>query len=97
MNEIKLVLIGLIVLVFSAILLWIFEAPEIVEDKEVEVATALGIGLLILVLDKRSERGLHEKIHRQHDIIDNMNKMIYEQHELIMDISNRHKEKSIKE
>jgi hypothetical protein len=97
MNEIKLVLIGLIVLVFSAILLWIFEAPEIVEDKEVEVATALGIGLLILVLDKRSERGLHEKIHRQHDIIDKMNKMIYEQHELIMDISNRHKEKSIKE
>jgi hypothetical protein len=86
------------VLVFSAILLWIFEAPEIVEDKEVEVATALGIGLLILVLDKRSERGLHEKIHRQHDIIiDKMNKMIYEQHELIMDISNRHKEKSMKE
>jgi hypothetical protein len=97
MNEIKLVLIGLIVLVFSAILLWIFEAPEIVEDKEVEVATALGIGLLILVLDKRSERGLHEKIHRQHDIIDKMNKMIHEQHELIMDISNKHKEKSIKE
>jgi hypothetical protein len=42
MYEIELVLIGLIVLVFSAILLWIFEAPEIIEDKEVEVATALG-------------------------------------------------------
>jgi hypothetical protein len=53
--------------------------------------------LLILVLDKRSERGLHEKIHQQHDIIDKMNKMIHEQHELIMDISNKHKEKSIKE
>ena len=97
MNEIELVLIGLIVLVFSAILLWIFEAPEIIEDKEVGVATALGIGLLILVLDERSERGLHEKIHQQHDIIDKMNKMIHEQHELIMDISNKHKEKSIKE
>jgi hypothetical protein len=97
MNEIKLVLIGLIVLVFSVIPLWIFEAPEIIEDKEVEVATALGIGLLILFLDKRSDRGLHEKIHRQHDIIDKMNKMIHEQHELIMDNSNKQKEKSVEE
>ena len=97
MNEIKLVLIGLIVLVFSVIPLWIFEAPEIIEDKEVEVATALGIGLLILFLDKRSDRGLHEKIHRQHDIMDKMNKMIHEQHELIMNISNKQKEKSVEE
>jgi hypothetical protein len=46
MNEIRLVLLGLLVLVISVILLWIFEAPEIIEDKELEVATALGIGLL---------------------------------------------------
>jgi hypothetical protein len=97
MNEIKLVLLGLVVLVFCGILLWLFEAPEIIEDKEVEIATALGIGLLILVLDKRADRGLHEKIHRQHDIIDKMNKMIHEQHELIMDISNKQKEKSVEE
>ena len=89
MNEIKIIFLGLIAIVFSVILLWFFEAPEIIEDKEIEVATALGIGLLILVLDKRSERSLHEKIHRQHDIIDKMNKMIHEQHEIIMDISNK--------
>ena len=59
------------------------------------MATALGIGLLILVLDKRSERGLHEKIHRQHDVINKMNMMIHEQHELITDISNKQKKKSI--
>jgi hypothetical protein len=92
MNEIKIVLLGFIALVFSVVLLWIFEAPEIIEDKEVEIASALGIGLLILVLDKRSERGLHEKIHRQHDIIDKMNKMIHEQHGLIISISNERKE-----
>ena len=63
MNEIKLVLIGFMALVFSVILLWIFEAPEIIEDKKVEIAAALGIGLLILVIDKRSECGLNEKIH----------------------------------
>jgi hypothetical protein len=49
------------------LLLQVFEASEIIEDKEVEIATALGTGLLILVLDKC---GFHEKIHRQHDIID---------------------------
>jgi hypothetical protein len=52
---------------------------------------------LILFLDKRSDRSLHEKIHRQHGIIDKMNKMIHEQHELIMDISNKQKEKSVEE
>ena len=97
MNEIRLVLIGFIGLVFSVILLWIFEAPEIIEDKEVEIAAALGIGLLILVIDKRSERGLNEKIHRQHDIIVKMNKMIHEQHEFIIEIRNKHREKGIEE
>jgi hypothetical protein len=94
MNEIEIVLLGLIALVISVLLLWVFEAPEIIEDKEIEIATALGIGLLILVLDKRSERGLHEKIHRQYDIIDEMNKMI---HELILNIGNKRNENSIEE
>jgi hypothetical protein len=94
MNEIEIVLLGLIALVISILLLWVFRAPEIIEDKEIEIATALGIGLLILVLDKRSERGLHEKIHRQYDIIDKMNKMI---HELILDIGNKRNENSIEE
>src|SRR5918993_1521368 len=97
MNEIKLVLIGFMALVFCVILLWIFEAPEIIEDKKVEIAAALGIGLLILLIDKRSERGLNEKIHRQHDIIVKMNKMIHEQHELIMDISNKRNKNGIEE
>jgi hypothetical protein len=88
MNEIKLVFLGLAALVTSVIVLWFFEAPVIIEDKEIEIATALGIGLLILVLEKRSERSLHERIHQQHDIIDKMHKMIYEQHELIKNISN---------
>jgi hypothetical protein len=71
------------------VLLWVFEAPEIILDKEVEIASALGIGLLILVLDKRSERDLHEKIH---DIINKMNKLIHEQHKFIMDLGNKRKE-----
>ena len=88
MNEINLVFLGLIALVASVILLWVLEVPEIIEDKEIEIITALGIGLLILILGKRSDRNLHEKIHQQHEIIDKMHKMIYEQHELIRKISN---------
>ena len=88
MNEINLVFLGLIALVASVILLWVLEVPEIIEDKEIEIITALGIGLLILILGKRSDRNLHENIHQQHEIIDKMHKMIYEQHELIRKISN---------
>ena len=67
MNEIEIVFLGLLALVISVLLLRVFEASEIIEDKEVEIATALGTGLLVLVLDKC---GFYEKIHRQHDIID---------------------------
>jgi len=88
MNEIKLVFLGLVALVTSVIVLWFFKAQEIIEDKEIEIATALGIGLLILVLEKRSERSLYEKIHQQHDIIDKMHKVIHEQHELVKNFSN---------
>jgi hypothetical protein len=87
MNEINLVFLGLIALVASVICLWVLEVPEIIEDKEIEIITALGIGLLILILDKRSDRNLHEKIHQQHEIIAKMHKMINEQHELIRNIS----------
>ncbi len=50
-------------------LLRVFEGSKIIEYKEVEIeiVTALGTGLFILVLDKS---GFHEKIDRQHDIID---------------------------
>jgi hypothetical protein len=89
MNEIKLVILGLVVLVLSVVLLWIFEAPEIIADKEVQIASTLGIGLLILVLNKRSERDPHEKIHQQHDIINKMSKLIHEQHEFVMDLGNK--------
>ena len=43
MNEIKLVIFGLIVLIIAAILLWILDEPEILVDKEIEVATALEV------------------------------------------------------
>src|SRR5918998_6123624 len=86
MNEIKLVIFGLITLVIAAILLWALDEPEILVDKEIELAIALGVGLLILILDRRADRRIHEIIHEQHLLINKMNKKIDEQNELIKNI-----------
>ena len=86
MNEIKLVFFGLMVLVITAIFFWIFDEPKIIEDKEVEIIIGLGIALLILIIDRRDDRHLHEMIHHQHELIDTMFKTIQEQHELIKNI-----------
>jgi len=42
--------------------------------------------LLILIIDRRADRHLHEMIHHQHELIDTMFKTIQEQHELIKNI-----------
>ena len=50
----------------------ILDEPEILVDKEIEVATALGVGLLILILDRKADRRVHEMIHEQHLLISKM-------------------------
>jgi hypothetical protein len=96
MNEIKLVIFGLIALVIVALSLWILDEPEIIRDKELEITIALGIGLLILMLDRRADRSIHEMIHQQHILINKMHKKIDEQNELIKNLqktsSSSHKE-----
>ena len=86
MNEIKLVIFGLIALVTAAILFWVLDEPEILVDKEIEITIALGVGLLILILDRRADRRVHEMIHEQHILINKMHKKIDEQNELIKNI-----------
>ena len=46
MNEIEIVFLGLLALVISVLLLRVFEASEIIEDKEIGMATALGTGVV---------------------------------------------------
>ncbi len=86
MNEIKLVIFGLIALVIAAILFWVLDEPEILIDKEIEITIALGVGLLILILDRKADRRFHEMIHEQHILINKMHKKIDEQNELIKNI-----------
>jgi len=83
MNEINLVLLGLIVLIIGLVVLLFLNEPEIFVDKEVEVIIALGIGLLILVLDRRADRKIHQMIHKQYELIDEIHRKLHEQHQLI--------------
>jgi hypothetical protein len=43
---------------------------------------------LILILDRRADRRIHEVIHEQHLLINEMHKKIDEQNELIKNIQN---------
>ena len=86
MNEINLVLLGLIVLIIGLAVLLFFHKPEIYIDKEVEVIVALGIGLLILMLSRRADSKIHQVIHNQHELIDEIHRKLHEQHELIEEI-----------
>jgi flagellar motor component MotA len=95
MNETKIVIFGLIALVIAVILSWVLDEPEILVDKEIEMIIALGAGLLILILDRRADRRIHEIIHEQHLLINEMHKKIDEQNELIKNIqktSSSHKD-----
>jgi hypothetical protein len=95
MNETKILIFGLIALVIAVILSWVLDEPEILVDKEIEMIIALGVGLLILILDRRADRRIHEIIHEQHLLINEMHKKIDEQNELIKNIqktSSSHKD-----
>jgi hypothetical protein len=86
MNEIKLLLFGLIALIGSLILFWILDEPEIIEDKEIEIITTLGIGLLILIVDRRANHRINIVIHEQHELIKAMHNMLQEQNKLTKNI-----------
>lgn len=53
--------------------------PLQIENREMNIIISLGIGLLILVVDKRQDRNLHEIINTQHKMINEMHKMIKEE------------------
>jgi hypothetical protein len=76
----------LIALIIAAMLLWILDEPEILVDKEIEITIALGVILLILILDRRADPRIHEMIHEQHLLINEMHQKIDQQNELIKNI-----------
>lgn len=79
-------LFGLIVLIGSLILFWILDEPEIIEEKEIEIITTLGIGLLILIVDRRANHRTNIVIHEQHELIKAIHNMLQEQNKLTKNI-----------
>ena len=80
MNEMQLVLLGLMVLGASLTFFYLTDlVPAKIENTEMSVIISLGIGLLILVVDKRQNRYLDEIIQTQHKMTNEIHKMIKEQ------------------
>jgi phosphoribosylaminoimidazole (AIR) synthetase len=87
MNEIQLVLLGLMILGASVIFFYLTDIiPAKVENTEMTIIISLGIGLLISVIDKRQNRYLDEIIETQHKMTNEIHKMIKEQLTIIKEM-----------
>lgn len=90
MKEIQLVLTGLIVMTASVIFFYLTDlVPQQIENREMNIIISLGIGLLILVVDKRQDRNLNEIIHTQHKMINEMHKMVKEEMNFIREMEKK--------
>ncbi|MFL6320283.1 MAG: hypothetical protein ACJ72Q_07405 [Nitrososphaeraceae archaeon] len=91
MNEMQLVLLGLIVLGASLVLFYLTDVvPPKIENTEMSIIISLGIGLLILIVDKRQSQNVDELIKTQHELTNEIHKMIKEELKMIKDT---HKDK----
>jgi len=80
MNEIQLILLGLLVLVTSVVFFYFTDLiPSEITNTEMEIIVSLGVGLLILVVDKRQDRYLDEIIQTQHKLTREIHNMIKEE------------------
>jgi len=94
MNEIQLILLGLLVLGSSIVFFYLTDLiPRQVENTEMSIIVSLGIGLLILIVGKRQNRYLYEIIQTQHRMTQEIHTMIKEEIRLINEMKNE-KDKS---
>jgi hypothetical protein len=90
MNEIQLVLLGLIALILSVLFFYFTDVvPAIIENREMSIIISLSIGLLILVVDKRQDRHIDDIIRMQHKMTHEIHKMIEEQMSLIKEMKKK--------
>jgi hypothetical protein len=92
MNEMQLVLLGLIVLGTSLVFFYLTDiVPAKIENTEMSIIISLGIGLLILIVDQRQSRNIDELIRTQHGLTNEIHKMIKEELKMIKDEHNDNK------
>jgi hypothetical protein len=84
MDEIQLILLGLLVLGASVAFFSFTDlVPKQITSTEMNIIVALGVGLLIFIVDKRQNNYLHEVIQTQHKLTQEIHIMIAEEMRLI--------------
>ncbi len=84
MNEIQLILLGILVLGASVVFFFFTDlVPKQITSTELNIIVALGVGLLIFIVDKRQDRYLDEIIQTQHKLTQEIHSMITEEMRLI--------------
>jgi len=67
MNEIQVILLGIILLVGSVVFFFFTDlVPKQITSTEMNVIVSLGVGVLIFIVDKRQSHYLDEIIQAQH-------------------------------
>ena len=90
MNEMHIILLGLAILGASVVFFYLTDiVPKKIENTEMSIIISLGIGLLILIVDKRQSQHIDDLIKTQHKLTNEIHKMIRD--ELTM-IKKTHKE-----
>ena len=94
MNEMQLILLGLLVLGASVVFFYLTDLiPRQIENTEMNIIISLGIGLLILIVGKRQNHYLDEIIQTQHKMTQEIHAMIKEEIRLINEM-NRENDKA---
>src|ERR1041385_8746926 len=80
MNDMHLILLGLVVMGASVVFFYLTDVvPAKIENTEMSIIISLGVGLLILIVDKRQSRNIDELIKTQHKLTNEIHKMIKEE------------------
>ena len=86
MDEMQIIVLGLIILGASLVIFYLTDlVPAKVENTEMTIFITLGIGLLILIVDKRQSRNIDELIKIQHKLTNEIHKMIKDELEMVKD------------
>ena len=87
MNEVQLILLGLLVLGVSVVFFYLTDLiPKQIQNAEMNIIVSLGIGLLILIVGRRQNHYLDEIIQTQHQMTQEIHKMIREEMSLINEL-----------
>jgi hypothetical protein len=97
MNEIQVILLGILVLAASVVYFSIDPLGTNLEHKkitstEMNVIVSLGVGVLIFIVDKRQSHYLDEIIQAQHKMTQEIHKMLTEEIRLIHEMRREDKE-----